>query len=287
MADTPAQPRLSVLVVVHHSADVLPRCIEGIDANAGIEGGLECIVVDNGSTPPQPRLPGIDLLLRNEHNPGFAVACNQAAAAARGDWLLFLNPDCFLAPGQLIELLGLATDKPGLGLLGAQLLEADGRPQAASLRRDPTPARLLQGLLRGRSTVELSAPAQGEVIEAEAVSGALMLMPRAAFEAVGGFDEGYRLHFEDLDLCRRLRAAGFGVGFAPGVRVVHLKGSSSRRRPLWVAWQKHRGLLRYFRRFDAPALRWPWRLGYRLLLALALPLLLLRALLPVRSGTRA
>lgn len=280
MADTQARPRLSVLVVVHHSADVLSRCMDGIAANTGIAGGLECVVVDNGSAPPQALLPGIDRLLRNEDNPGFAVACNQAATAARGDWLLFLNPDCFLAAGQLAELLGLAATRPGLGLLGAQLLEADGRPQAASLRRDPTPARLLQGLLRGRAAVEVTAPAQAEVIEAEAVSGALMLLPRAAFEAVGGFDEGYRLHFEDLDLCRRLRVAGYGVGFAPGVRVVHLKGSSSRRRPLWVAWQKHRGLLRYFHRFDAAALGWPARAAYRVLLAVALPLLLLRALLP-------
>jgi N-acetylglucosaminyl-diphospho-decaprenol L-rhamnosyltransferase len=79
-----------------------------------------------------------------------------------------------------------------------------------------------------------------------------MLVPRA-FDAVGGFDEGYRLHFEDLDLCRRLRQRGLRVVFASALQITHLKGTSSRRRPLWVAWQKHRGWRRYFERFDARA----------------------------------
>ena len=85
----------------------------------------------------------------------------------------------------------------------------------------------------------------------DAVSGALMVVPRALFERVGGFDAGYRLHAEDLDLCRRVRAAGAAVACANDVRVVHVRGVSSRTRPWFVEWHKHRGLWRYYRIFDA------------------------------------
>jgi len=272
---------LSVLVVSHDSGEVLPRCIDALRAQRGVD--LELIVVDNGSRTPPETGAGIDALLLNADNPGFAVACNQAARAANAPWLLFLNPDCFPGPEELSQLLelGESANRDGrLGALGVQLLDADGRPQAASVRRDPTPRRLINALLRGRSAIEPVPSADRETVDVEAISGALMLMPRASFEAVGGFDEGYRLHFEDLDLCRRLRHQGLRIVFAPGVRITHLKGSSSRRRPLWVAWQKHRGWRRYFERFDATGMSAPARLSFRSLLWLALPLLLLRALRP-------
>src|SRR5690606_17035877 len=98
----------------------------------------------------------------------------------------------------------------------------------------------------------------------EAVSGALMLLPRALFERIGGFDEGYRLHVEDLDLCRRAREAGATVAVANDVRVVHLRGVSSRSRPGFSEWHKHRGMWRYFRKFEAPQRSIVVRAGVRL-----------------------
>jgi hypothetical protein len=94
------------------------------------------------------------------------------------------------------------------------------------------------------------------VVEAEAVSGALMLLPRKAFVQLGGFDERYFLHFEDLDLCRRARDAGYRVLLAGDVRVLHGKGGSSRHRPVFVSRHKHRGMWRWFRQHD-PAARNP------------------------------
>lgn len=272
---------MSVLIVSHDSADVLPRCLDALAVQLGV--AMEVIVVDNGSALPPAAHPRIDRLHRNPDNPGFAVACNQAAAASEAPWLLFLNPDCFPGPDDLAQLLALgeAAQREGpLGALGVQLLDADGSAQAASLRRDPAPGRLIRALFRGRSAIEPVPPTAQGMHEVEAISGALMLVPRASFDAVGGFDEGYRLHFEDLDLCRRFRQRGLRVVFAPALRITHLKGTSSRRRPLWVAWQKHRGWRRYFERFDAQTLAAPARWGFRLLIWLALPLLLLRALKP-------
>ena len=109
-------------------------------------------------------------------------------------------------------------------------------------------------MLRDPSRTQLGVamdPTQA-VQQVEAVSGALMLLPRALFERLGGFDQGYRLHAEDLDLCRRAREAGALVACANDVRVVHVRGVSSRSRPLFVEWHKHRGLWRWFAKFEAP-----------------------------------
>jgi N-acetylglucosaminyl-diphospho-decaprenol L-rhamnosyltransferase len=94
------------------------------------------------------------------------------------------------------------------------------------------------------------------VEDVEAVSGALMMLPRALFDRIGGFEEGYFLHCEDLDLCRRVRDTGLRVVCANAVCVVHVKGTSSRSRPFFVARHKHRGMWRWFTKFD-PAARNP------------------------------
>ncbi|MBA2237164.1 MAG: glycosyltransferase family 2 protein [Lysobacter sp.] len=90
-----------------------------------------------------------------------------------------------------------------------------------------------------------------ELQPVQAISGALMLMPARLFERLRGFDEHYRLHAEDLDLCRRAQEAGALVAVANRVSVVHLRGVSSRGRPIFVEWHKHRGLWRYFCKFEA------------------------------------
>ena len=246
-------PRLSVIVVSHDSGAPLRDCVERVLRQAPGPGlaapaALELLLVDNASRdgslaglPDDPRL----RLVRNPDNRGFAAACNQGAALARGDRLLFLNPDCLLPPGALARLLADLDAAPGIGLLGALLTDADGRPQAPSRRPLPT----LRGLLRRGDGHLGHDPASG-LERVEATSGALMLLPRSVFAALGGFDEGYVLHCEDLDLCRRVRAAGHEVAIDPALEVMHLKGVSSRARPLWVEWQKHRGMLRYLRKFE-------------------------------------
>ena len=133
-------------------------------------------------------------------------------------------------------------------MFGADLVGEDGLRDAAARRRDPDFAAMLRDPRRSRLGIAVDeAPLQ----RVDAVSGALMLLPRALFERVGGFDAGYRLHAEDLDLCRRVRAAGATVACANDVRVVHVRGVSSRARPFFVEWHKHRGLWRYYRSFDA------------------------------------
>ena len=111
-----------------------------------------------------------------------------------------------------------------------------------------------------------------------AISGALMLMPRALFERIGRWDAGYRLHAEDLDLCRRARQAGATVAVANDLKVLHLRGVSSRSRPFFVEWHKHRGLWRYFRKFDAPRRGVPARVAVFAMIWLRFPVAAARAL---------
>jgi hypothetical protein len=136
-------------------------------------------------------------------------------------------------------------------------------PEAAARRRDPVPARAIPqalGLMRREESFVAPSPGSSGLTAVDAVSGALMLMPRVNFERLGGFDEGYRLHCEDLDLCRRARVADLIVAVVEDARVTHLKGTSSRRRPYFVQWMKHRGMWRYYCKFDAPAQAWPLRM---------------------------
>lgn len=225
---------------------------------------LELILIDNGSTDGMPQdverghahEPRLKVIY-NHANLGFGPAVNRAAAAARGEHLLVLNPDCLLEPDTLARMLDVLDAHPEAGIVGAVVCGADGTPDPASYRRDPLLRRALATLAGARGGMNIEGAVPSGVVAAEAVSGALMLLPRKVFAQLGGFDERYFLHFEDLDLCRRARDLGYAVLLAGDVRVLHGKGGSSRHRPVFVSRHKHRGMWRWFRTFD-PAARNPF-----------------------------
>ena len=243
---------IAAIVVAFNSEETLDECLTRLRA---AEDVVEIRVVDNDS-----RDGSLDIVQRhaladprlrfiaNPDNPGFAVACNQGAAETHAPWLAFVNPDCFVEADTLRRMQAHALRADG-GLIGADLVDEAGVRDVAARRRDPDFAAMLRDPSRARLDVELDAAQPLQAVDA--VSGALMLMPRGLFERIGGFDAGYRLHAEDLDLCRRARAAGATVACANNVRVLHVRGVSSRPRPLFVEWHKHRGFWRYYRRFDA------------------------------------
>lgn len=263
----------SVVIVACDSGPLLAGCVASVLAGSA---PVEVIVSDNASGDGsieqlQARWPGEPRLrvLRNGANVGFGAGCNRGAAQARGDVLLFLNPDCRVEPDTLSRLR--ARVDAHTGVLGTKIVGQSGEAEPASRRRDPLLRRTLMtatGLARFEARwpaltgVNLPAGIDAPALEdVEAVSGALMLVPRSVFERVGGFDETYFLHFEDMDLCRRVRDVGLRVACANDVCVTHVKGTSSRGRPFFVAYHKHRGMWRWFVKFD-PAARNPlWRLA--------------------------
>lgn len=243
---------IAAIVVTHQSASTLDECLRCLrDA----EGVAQIRVVDNASTDDT-----LDIVLRhatadprvhfiaNPDNPGFAVACNQGAADSSARWLAFVNPDLMVEAGTLA---GLRTQAQALGpcLLGVDLVGDDGVHDPAARRHDPDFA----AMLRTPTARHLDVPPDGAPLQrVDAVSGALMLLPRDLFLRLHGFDEGYRLHAEDLDLCRRARQSCAEVAIVNTLCVRHVRGVSGRSRPVFVEFHKHRGLWRYFRKFEAP-----------------------------------
>ncbi|MGE3705513.1 MAG: glycosyltransferase family 2 protein [Vicinamibacterales bacterium] len=226
----------SVVIVNYNGGTHLQRCLASVAAHAPASS---IIVVDNASTDGSgaiaARAPGVRLI-GNSRNVGFAAAVNQGVAAAPpGGSVLLLNPDCEITSRAIEVLAGELDAQPACAIAAPTVLDEDGSVQG-SVRGDPT---MLTGLF-GRTTLltrlfpkaalaarNVQRYTSEESRSVDWVSGACMLVRRAAFEAVGGFDERYFLYWEDADLCRRLRAAGHTIRFVPRATVVHAGGRSS------------------------------------------------------------
>ncbi|HEY5972847.1 MAG TPA: glycosyltransferase family 2 protein [Pseudoxanthomonas sp.] len=266
MNSSPDRGGIAVVVVSHESAATLEECLARLRAAQGV---AEIRVIDNASEDeslaiiqrhaakdPRVRFVG------NPDNPGFAVGCNQGAKESAAPWLAFVNPDLMVQADTLSRLHAHADAVGGDALLGVDLVDEAGICDEAARRRDPD----FGAMLYSPSAASRLGVARDEFAalqRVDAVSGALMLMPRALFDRLSGFDEGYRLHAEDLDLCRRARMAGATVAVANDIRVLHVRGVSSRARPVFVEWHKHRGLWRYFRKFESPQRNIFTRIGVR------------------------
>lgn len=222
-------------------------------------------------------------ILENPANLGFARAANRAIARARGDPILLLNPDNLIESGTLAALAAILERDPRAGMLGCRICNPDGKEQRGGRRRLPTLGRALADFigLRGAGRYDLSGDALPEgPVPVEAISGSFMLLKRSAVERVGGLDEGYFLHCEDLDWCKRFADAGYRILFAPHVTCTHYQGRCSAGRPWRVEWHKHRGMWRYYRKHQ----RGPGLAVAGLLVWLHLPIAGLRALSKRRAG---
>ncbi|MEJ6330245.1 glycosyltransferase family 2 protein [Stenotrophomonas maltophilia] len=245
---------IAAIVVTYQSGSTIDACLSRLRQSQDV---AEIRVIDNGSVDGTldivQRHASHDLRVRfigNPDNPGFAAANNQGAADSHSPWLAFINPDLMVEPETLVRLRDRA-HVLGDCLLGVEQVDEHGHADEAVRRRDPDFLAMLRSPGSGSKLAIPRDPAQ-TLQPVPALSGALLLMPRTLFDRLGGWDAGYRLHAEDLDLCRRAREAGAVVAIANDLQVTHVRGVSSRSRPFFVEWHKHRGLWRYFRRFEAP-----------------------------------
>jgi hypothetical protein len=174
--------------------------------------------------------------------------------------LLFLNPDCIVGRDTLRRMLIFMEANPGIGMAGCTIRNPDGSEQVASRRAIPNPwialvrvlrlDRLLPGLARGRRLNLISQPLPDRPVRVEAISGSFMLVRGSALDEVGPMDDGYFLHCEDLDWFVRFTRAGWPIYLVPDVDAVHHKGACSVANPVRVEWYKHRGMARFFRKFQ-------------------------------------
>ncbi len=245
---------LDVVVVNYNAGDALKQCLS-MFTSAG-EEVFQTVVVDNNST--DDSLADIEksnafsqlTVVRNPTNVGFAKACNQGAELGEADCLAFVNPDCFVSSQQLQELSNTLLNHKAAALIGCRVMNEDGSIQAATRRRLPTFWRIFFHMTKlskvpGLRGININDDGLfAEVQNVEAVNGACVVIKRQHFEQLGGYDEGFPLHFEDLDLFARIKAQDLDVLYAPNIEVKHLKGQSSVDTKQVTAW-KRRGLLRY------------------------------------------
>ncbi len=216
---------VSIIIPVFNQITLTQRCLAALQENAGTEP-FEVIVVDDFSTDTTAdeisKTPGV-VYLRNEVNAGFIASCNRGAREARGNFLVFLNNDTEVRPGWLSALLSVFRLRTDAGLAGAKLVYADGRLQEAGgiIWRDAS------GINYGKWQ-NPGHPAYNYLREVDYCSGACILIPRALFEEVGGFDPALApAYYEDTDLAFKIRQAGRKVYYQPLATVIHHEGATS------------------------------------------------------------
>jgi N-acetylglucosaminyl-diphospho-decaprenol L-rhamnosyltransferase len=255
---------LEVVIVSHGAEALLRRCLRSL-AKHPASGTMRVTVVDSGSPDSTPEMveresPAVRLIRRE--NIGFAAANNLALRESAARAVLLLNPDTEVYAGTLDTALERLRSEERIGMVGVKLLTETGELDHACKRSFPTPLSALAhftGIGRGANASQALSQYRAthlgddEPGEVDAVNGAFMLCRAEAVRKVGLLDEGYWLYMEDLDWCRRFWDAGWRVFYEPAGVALHVKGGSSgvRRAPRQeIAF--HRGMGRFYRRFDAP-----------------------------------
>jgi N-acetylglucosaminyl-diphospho-decaprenol L-rhamnosyltransferase len=253
---------IDIVIVSHRSRLLLRSCLESLRRFAPIRGA-RIFVVDNASDDGtvetlRSEFPEVELIA-NKQNVGFSAANNAAIKRGHAPYVLALNPDTRVTAGALDRLAQFMDEHHQIGICGCQLVREDGSFDHAAKRSFPTLAGAAGHFLGvGRAARAPRALAQYRAPDVvagpvDAVNGAFMLMRRSAFEEVGGFDEGYWMYMEDLDLCFRFREAGWTTWYEPSVVVSHVKaGSTGPVRSVKLNYAFHYGMYRFYRKHNAP-----------------------------------
>ncbi|MAC88606.1 glycosyltransferase family 2 protein [Maricaulis sp.] len=259
------QPRLSVVTVSWQTG---PRLIEAVASILAAPGVDEFVLVNHGNPPEliqSLRAMAADkdnfVLVETGSNLGFARGCNIGAQRASGDVVLFLNPDAVLAKGVASRLKRSAGELgDSIWAVGARIINPDGSEQRGGRRGELTPRSAMIAFLgldrfipafKGMHLEKEELP--DEIVPVPVVSGAAMLMPRRGFLQMGGFDERYFLHVEDIDICRKVRECGGTVWFEPRASIVHY-GGARQSSPFFVETHKALGFIKYFWKYYPGAL---------------------------------
>jgi N-acetylglucosaminyl-diphospho-decaprenol L-rhamnosyltransferase len=245
--------KFSVVTVNYRSWPYTLRCIESLYATG--YGGFEVVVVDNDQEAP-PEMPHPVRMIRNPQNVGFARACNQGMAVSGGENVMFINPDTVVEADFFESLEGFLAENPRAGVVGPKIVGFEGEVQLTARKE----LSFLSGIL-GRTSlltrlfpknplVKRLFPAAEKLTGPTAVdwvAGTCMAVRRRTLEEIGGMDEHFFMYFEDADLCRRAREAGWIVYYLPQIEVLHHSGASSGDR-FRAIWNLHKSAFLYHRK---------------------------------------
>jgi len=271
---SPNQPDLSIVIVNWNVHDLLRACLASVFASQGCSPGLqvEVIVVDNASQDGSPQMVATEFpqarLIANTENQGFTKGNNQGLAISRGRHVLLLNPDAEVVGSALATMVRYLDEHPAAGVVGPQLRYPDGRLQS-SRRRFPTLATaflestILQQWFPDNPVLRryyMEDQPDDAIQTVDWVVGACLMARRAAIEQVGFLDEGFFMYSEELDWCRRFKAAGWEVVYLPTAVVIHHEGRSTAQVVPARHIHFHTSKVRYFRKYHgrlaAEAVRW-------------------------------
>jgi hypothetical protein len=236
--DAVAQCDLSIIIISYNTCKLLDDCVSSIYCKPSWLS-LEVIVVDNASSDGSPDMVAskwpLVILIRNTANQGFAKANNQALAICRGRLALLLNSDTQVRGNALEVMVTFLDSHSQVGILGPQLLNADGTLQPSGNRMPSLlnqiwwslPLHRIFGAEPWRSRYLDRGRDYNQLVEVDEVSGAALLVRREVWKSIGVLDEEYFFYFEDIDFCMRAKKAGWCVIYLPEAQVMHHWGASS------------------------------------------------------------
>ncbi|TCD48951.1 glycosyltransferase family 2 protein [Chlorobium sp. N1] len=232
---------VSVLVVSYNTKDILRNCLQALLANStGVL--MEVLVVDNDSMDGSAAMVHDEFpdvrLIDNHVNSGFAAANNQAYRVAEGDYILLLNPDAYVREGSVANAVAFMEQTPECGLCGGKIISPEGRLEPSARRFPSVRSKLLT--ISGISGKHPDSPIlnrhefggfkHDRPMEVDWVPGTFTIIRRSMLETIGFFDERFYLYYEETDLCRRAKKAGWKVFFIPTAEVMHIGGACSKTR---------------------------------------------------------
>jgi GT2 family glycosyltransferase len=223
--------KLTISIVNYNAGEFLLSCLESLK-NVKDEVSFDLFVVDNASSDgsieeAKKRFPEFRFI-ESKENLGYGKAHNLVLKDAKTPYVLIMNPDCYIPSGTLSRMMKFMEENPDVGVSSPRVEKSDGSLDIASHRGFPTPwASFLYFFLKNDRLYHLTDRDMNRIHEVDSVVGAFMLVPKKVLEKAGYFDEEYFLYAEDIDLCYRIKKAGFKVMYVPDVKVTHIKGVSS------------------------------------------------------------
>jgi N-acetylglucosaminyl-diphospho-decaprenol L-rhamnosyltransferase len=263
---------VSAVVVNYNAGQALPNCVASLRA----EQVADVIVVDNGSRDDSLHAlratDGVAIWQPVGENLGYGRAANVGARSARSRYLVVCNPDLVVKPGTVARLAAVMDRDPGVGIAGPRVVNGDGTLYPSARTFPSLVDAIGHGLLglfrpgnRFSRRYKLLDWDHAQKRTVDWVSGAFFLIRRDAWNAVDGFDPGYFMYMEDVDLCWRVTRAGWRVVYEPSGEVVHLQGMSTDRRPYRMILAHHRSMWRFAGRSTRG-----WRRGFLPLIGIGL-----------------